>query len=69
MDIKFIENKFEEILNELEKEVFKILNDTSLDKKRTNIKMKELVAIKQILINALDSIKLSHKIAQEEENS
>jgi hypothetical protein len=66
MDIKFIEDKFEEIFKELEKEVLEVLHNQSFDKKQTNLRMKPLVATKKILQNALDSIKLAHKVANEE---
>ncbi len=65
MNIKFIEEKFEEIYKELEKDVMKILNDQSMDRKETNLRVKPYSATKQILKNALDSIKLANKIAKE----
>ncbi len=65
MNIKFIEEKFEEIYEELEKDVMKILNDQSLDKKETNLRVKPYSATKQILRNALDSIKLANRVAKE----
>ena len=68
MDIKFIEAKFDEIFKELEKEVMEVLNNQSLDKKQTNLRMKPLTATKKILLNALDSIKLAQKVADEESN-
>jgi len=58
VDIAFIENKLDEIFAELEKEVMEILTDQSLDKKHTNLRMKPLSSTKQILVNALESIKM-----------
>ena len=66
MDIKFIEQKFQEIYIELEKEVLEILENQSLDKKGTNLKMKPLSSTKQILQNALESIKMVDKLSKEE---
>ena len=65
MDIKFIEAKFDEIFKELESEVMEVLNNQSLDKKQTNLRMKPLTTTKKILLNALDSIKLAQKVADE----
>ena len=66
MDIKFIEEKFNEIYVELEKEVLEILANQSLDKKNTNLKMKPLTSTKQILQNALESIKMVDEMAKKE---
>lgn len=66
MDIKFIEEKFNEIYAELEKEVLEILSNQSLDKKNTNLKMKPLTSTKQILQNALESIKMVDEMAKKE---
>ncbi len=66
MNIKNIENKFNEIIADLEKEVMEILMDESLDKKQTNLRMKPLTSTKKILLNALDSIKMVDKLAKEE---
>jgi len=66
MNIKFIEEKFEEIFKELESEVMEVLNNQSLDKKQTNLRVKPLTSTKKILLNALDSIKLAQKISDEE---
>ena len=66
MNIKFIEQKFEEIFSELEKEVMDILNNQSLDKKQTNLRLKPLTSTKKILLNALDSIKMVDKLAKED---
>ena len=64
MNIEFIEEKLNEIYKELEKDVMKILNDQSLDKKQTNLRVKPYSSAKQILQNALDSIKMVDKIAK-----
>jgi len=65
MDIGFIEGEFEKIYLELEKEVMQILQDQSLDKKQTNLRMKPIVSTKQILSNALQSIEMVQKLSQE----
>ena len=69
MNIAFIEGKLNEIYAELEKDVMNVLMDESLDKKQTNLRMKPLTSTKQILNNALDSIKMVDKISKEEINS
>ena len=66
MNIEFIEKKFDEIYKELEKEVLEILQDESLDKKQTNLRVKPLSSTKKILQNALDSIKMVQKISSED---
>jgi len=66
MNIDFIEAKLAEIVKELEKEVMSVLMDESLDKKQTNLRMKPLTSSKQILTNALESIKMVDTLAQEE---
>lgn len=66
MNIEFIEEKLNEIFKELEKEVMSILMNESLDKKQTNLRMKPLTSAKQILVNALDSIKMVDRIGKEE---
>jgi hypothetical protein len=66
MDVAFIESKLGEIFVELEKEVMEILTDQSLDKKHTNLRMKPLSSTKQILTNALESIKMVETLSQEE---
>jgi len=68
MNIEFIEKKFDEIFKELESEVMEVLNNQSLDKKQTNLRMKPLTTTKKILLNALDSIKLAQKVADDEIN-
>ena len=65
MNIEFIEEKFNEIIAELEKEVMEVLSDHSLDKKQTNLRMKPLTSTKTILMNALDSIKMVEKLGAE----
>ena len=66
MNIDFIEDKMNEIIKELEKEVMTILMDESLDKKQTNLHMKPLTSTKKILNNALESIKMVDKLGKEE---
>ena len=66
MNTKIIEAKFNEIYQELEKEVMEVLMDESLDKKDTNLRMKPLTSTKQILVNALDSIEMVVRLSKEE---
>jgi hypothetical protein len=66
MELRFIEEKFDEIFRELEKEVMEILMDQSLDKKQTNLRMKPLTSTKQILGNAIESIRMVQKLSEEE---
>jgi hypothetical protein len=66
MNIEFIELKINEILQELESEVMGFVMDESLDKKTTNLKLKPLVSSKQILINALESIKMADRLSKED---
>jgi len=68
MDVAFIEGRLNEIFVELEKEVMEILQDQSLDKKHTNLRIKPLSSTKQILVNALESIKMVEKLSKEESN-
>lgn len=65
MNIEFIEQKINEINKELEKEVMSVLMDESLDKKQTNLHMKPLTSTKQILTNAVESIKMVDKLGRE----
>ncbi len=65
MNIDFIESKLDEIYAELEREVMEVLMDESLDKKDTNLRMKPLTSTKQILTNALDSIKMVDKLSKD----
>ena len=66
MNINFIEEKISDIVKELEKEVMTVLMDESLDKGQTNLHMKPLASTKQILVNALDSIKMVDKLNKED---
>jgi hypothetical protein len=66
VNIEFIEKKLQEIYVELEKDVMEILMNESFDKKQTNLRMKPITSTKQILVNALDSIKMVDKIAKED---
>jgi len=66
MNIVFIEEKLGEIMKELEKEVMEVLMDESLGKGETNLHMKPLASTKQILNNALESIKMVDKLAKED---
>lgn len=66
MNIDFIEERLNEIFQELEKEVMEVLMDESLNKKETNLRMKPLTSSKQILLNALDSIKMVDRLSKEE---
>jgi hypothetical protein len=66
MNVEFIESKLKEIYTELEKEVMSVLMDESLDRKQTNLRMQPLKSTKQILENALDSIKMVERRAKEE---
>jgi len=66
MNVEFIESKINEIINELEKEVMSVLMDESLGKGETNLHMKPLASTKQILLNALESIKMVDKLNKED---
>ena len=66
MNIEFIEQKISEIVKELEKEVMTVLMDESLGKGDTNLRMKPLTSTKQILENALDSIRMVDKLNKED---
>ena len=66
MNIEFIEKKLGEIIDELEKEVMEVLMDESLGKGETNLHMKPLASTKQILTNALESIKMVDRLARED---
>jgi len=61
-----IESKFQEIFVELEKEVMEILMNEGFDRKQTNLRVQPLKTTKQILENALDSIKMVEKKAEDE---
>ncbi len=62
---EMIEKKFDEIYAELTREVMTVLNDESLDKKQTNLRMKPLTNTKIILQNALESIRLVQQAGNE----
>jgi uncharacterized protein YnzC (UPF0291/DUF896 family) len=66
MEISFIEAKINEIISELEKEVMEVISDQSLDKKQTNLRMKPLKSTKQILLNAVESIKMVEEMSKKE---
>ena len=66
MNVEFIESKLKEIYVELEKEVMTVLMDESFDRKQTNLRMQPLKTTKQILENALESIKMVEQRAKEE---
>ncbi|CAA6811701.1 MAG: Unknown protein [uncultured Sulfurovum sp.] len=66
MNVDYIEEKLQEIYSELEKEVMTILMDESFDRKQTNLRVQPLKTTKQILENALDSIKMVEQRAKEE---
>lgn len=68
MDLVFIEQKMDEIIQGLEQEVMAVLMDEGLDKKQTNIRMKPLTSTKKILNNALDSIKMVERISKEDKS-
>jgi len=66
MNIEFIEQKINEIIAELEKEVMELVTDETIDKQHTNLRMKPLASTKQILVNALDSIKMVDRLNKED---
>jgi len=66
MDLLFIEQKLKEIIAELEKEVVEVVTDESLDKKETNLRMKPLKSTRQVLENAMESIRMIDRVAKEE---
>ena len=66
MDVTFIESKINGIIAELEKEVMEVISDQSLDKKQTNLRMKPLKSTKQILVNAVESIKMVEEVSKKE---
>lgn len=65
-NVELIESKFQEIFVELEKEVMEILMNEGFDRKQTNLRVQPLKSTKQILENALDSIKMVEKKAEDE---
>jgi hypothetical protein len=66
MNIEFIETKMNEIIADLETEVMTVLMDESLGKGDTNLRMKPLASTKQILQNALESIKMVDRLNKED---
>ncbi len=66
MNYEFIEKKFDEIYAELTREVLNVLNDESLDKKQTNLRMKPLTNTKIILQNALESIRMVQNAGEDD---
>jgi hypothetical protein len=66
MNIEFIETKMNEIIADLETEVMAVLMDESLGKGDTNLRMKPLASTKQILQNALESIKMVDRLNKED---
>jgi len=68
MNIEFIERKINEIIDELEKEVMEVVTDETIDKQNTNLRIKPLASTKQILVNALESIKMVDTLNREELN-
>ena len=64
--MEFIESKITEIIKELESEVMTVLMDESLGKGDTNLRMKPLSSTKQILENALESIRMVDKLNRED---
>ncbi len=65
MNIEMIESKIGEIVAELEREAMEVIGDEKLDKKQTNLRMKPLTSTKQILLNAIDSIKMVDRLSRE----
>jgi len=66
MNVTFIEEKINEIITDLEKEVMEIVTDETIDKQFTNTHMKPLASTKKILLNALDSIKMVERLYKED---
>ena len=65
MNIEMVESKIGEIIAELEREAMEVIGDERLDKKQTNLRMKPLTSTKQILLNAIDSIKMVDRLSKE----
>ncbi len=53
-------------LNELEKEVMRILSDPKTDKKTKNLAMKPLTSKKKIILNTIDALDLVDRVHEEE---
>jgi len=66
MNVELIESQINSIIQELEKEVMEIVMNEGLDKQNTNLRMKPLSSTKQILTNALESIKMVEKLSKED---
>jgi len=66
VNIDLIETNISNIIKDLEREAMEIISNQSLDKKQTNLRMKPLTSTKQILLNALDSIKMVERVNKEE---
>jgi len=66
VNIDLIETNISNIIENLEREAMEIISNQSLDKKQTNLRMKPLTSTKQILLNALDSIKMVERVNKEE---
>jgi len=66
VNIDLIETNISNIIEDLEREAMEIISNQSLDKKQTNLRMKPLTSTKQILLNALDSIKMVERVNKEE---
>lgn len=58
---RFCEEKIQECMDELEKEVMQIISNPKTDKYRKNLLLKPLSSKKQILKNTLESLKLVDK--------
>jgi len=66
MNVESIEEKVNEIIADLEKEVMEIVMDETIDKQFTNTHMKPLASTKKILLNALESIKMVDRLYKED---
>jgi len=66
MNVELIESQINSIIQELEKDVMEIVMDEGLDKQNTNLRIKPLSSTKQILTNALESIKMVEKLSKED---
>jgi len=66
MNVEFIELKLKEIYAELEKEVMEVLMNEEYDRKQTNLRVQPLKSTKQILENALDSIRMVDRLGKED---
>ena len=66
MNVEFIELKLKEIYAELEREVMEVLMNEEYDRKQTNLRVQPLKSTKQILENALDSIRMVDRLGKED---